>query len=136
MSADHILSRAAMFGLLVLLGIPVLYPYGSIIEGQLLPVTSRAEVVEVETAKSGIEIYVRFEKRRQCEFVGVHWYLENLRLPLQFFDQPDASPTSRPVGDQYTGPWFVGGISSVNGTRAYAVHKCHPLWNTVTEFYP
>ncbi|MEM7490058.1 MAG: hypothetical protein AAF390_13140 [Pseudomonadota bacterium] len=115
---------------------PTVFAIGPLVESRAFPVTTRAEVLEETIGDEGVSFFVRFGKRRQCEFLGLAWYDGERRLPIEF--EPGAgvtAPATRPMGGHFAGPWFLRGMRTLAGTRAWALHRCHPLWITFTEFY-
>lgn len=161
--------------LLITLGmIPIAWTIGREYEGRLFPVVVPATydnetpddtsddyplpivVVEYPSRPDAptpyVDIYVQFEKVRNCEFLieevvigdrlvrlnrSLSWYdINNQRLRIEFPENDDHLPASRPVGEQYAGPWRIYGVNSVAGTTATVAHRCHPLWLTYTHFHP
>ncbi|WP_127523561.1 hypothetical protein [Mesorhizobium sp. Z1-4] len=136
LSADRLLSRGAIAAWMMLIAIPLLWPLGPRIEGFLLPVTGKVQVSKVEQRSEGLAFFVKFTKRRQCEFEAIIWYEGPVRLTLTFEPEAEQQHRTRPVGDQYIGPWLLNGVSDLDGVVAYVLHRCHPLWMTLTRFYP
>lgn len=122
---------------MVLALVPYLWSVGAELEGYYYPVVTRAEIVQVEYNDRGAIVYLRFNKVRQCGFVGLQWY-NNLdrRLGIEFEPESADLPPSRPTGQQYTGPWLIRGLYDINGSRAVVTHNCHPLWETISVLYP
>jgi hypothetical protein len=116
--------------------IAALFVAGPSLESRLLPVTTHAVVTEEVEDATGVLFFVNFVKRRQCEFLGLAWYIGARRVPVDFTptDQQRVLGT-RPAGPQEAGPWHLPGVRTLEGTQAWALHRCHPLWLTVTEFY-
>lgn len=115
---------------------PVFWSIGSRYEGAFLPVVSKTEILETETADNGVYINVSFKKTRQCQFLGISWYDQfNIRRGVEFEPDADLAPFSRPVGPQISGPWLIKGMASLKGSRAVASHRCHPFWTTYSVFY-
>lgn len=116
---------------------PTVFAAGPRIETTFFPVTTHARVLEphADQDRLGIRFSVRFEKLRGCEFLGLAWYDGDYQLRVEFEPYADEAPRTRPPGRQATGPWRIGGIRTLEGTHAWALHRCHPLWVTFTEFY-
>lgn len=150
-SLDKLLSRTMIVVIVVLVCIPLYWPVAAQYEGVLFPVvqpvydrgTALPLVTEETAAKCPecslpyVDIYVQFDKIRSCEFKGLSWYdATNHRLKVVFDVEADYAPRSRPAGKQVAGPWRIHGVSTVKNTKAIVHHNCHPLWQTVTTFYP
>lgn len=114
---------------------PAVFAVGPWVESRVFPVVTDVEVLEPVRLGQGVSFYTRFEKRRQCEFIGLVWYDGPHRHAVEFEPEAHLSPPTRPIGAQATGPWRVSGITRIDGTRAVVFHRCHPLWLTVTEFF-
>jgi len=140
---SHTLSfwlSSPMWLMLVLLGfVPIIWPVFSQYEGIYYPVLENVRVDIVERTPNGMIIDVRFDKVRQCDFVGISWYdTFGDRLPVMFeINGESFSPETRPVLDnQNVGPWKLIGIDNLDGSIAITSHRCHPLWITFTRFFP
>lgn len=123
----------------ILLGltlIPLLWQVGPWLEHRFFPVVEDVEIHDPTVTEDGVSFFVSFEKVRQCEFVGVAWYSGAVRVGVEFAPGHNLYPATRPEGDQFAGPWLVRDVSTLEGTRAAAIHRCHPLWQTVSQFYP
>jgi len=136
-SIESLPSFWGMALLILLCFSPVFWSVGSRYEGKFFPVVAGVTIVEVEVLSPDVAFTVAFEKVRQCEFVGLHWYDNtDRRLFLDFSPESAFSPKSRPVGKQLAGPWVLHDVHALEETRAVVQHRCHPLWSTYTEFYP
>ena len=113
---------------------PTVFGVGPWIEAHIFPVVGRAQISHAEKTRTGTSFYVSFKKRRQCEFLALVWYQGPVRLTVDFEPHAEESPRSRPPGEQYAGPWLVRGLTQIEGSRALAYHRCHPLWTTITTF--
>lgn len=91
------------------------------------------------------EIYVRFNKLRNCKYLGMARYAgeRNVpgfrRVPFVLVPQNGEKPNpTRPVGDQVAGPWIINmPAEEIRGNSFVELfHECHALWQTRTEFYP
>ncbi|WP_317055024.1 hypothetical protein [Roseovarius rhodophyticola] len=114
---------------------PAFFAAGPVLEARWFPVVRDVEVSHDEETREGTSFYVRFRKVRQCEFLALVWYEGPVRLSVDFEPHSDDSPRTRPVGEQYSGPWLVRDLHGIQGSRAHAYHRCHPLWTTITTFY-
>jgi hypothetical protein len=128
-------SRAAVLLAFCMALTPAIFTVGPFLESKYFPVTREIEILNEEPLTGGTSFYVRFQKVRQCEFAGLAWYDGNLRLPVDFEPNADQAPRTRPPGNQYAGPWFISGLDSTSGSRAFVYHRCHPLWTTITRFF-
>lgn len=142
---EFLLGRFFIAAMFLVGSIPFLWPIGARYEGEFLPVVTNISVdfsrkVQVDDLM-GIEADVRFDKVRACRFDGLHWYSSDGRLlDVIFSGGPDRPPVTRPVGkDQNGGTWVIFGISTLrefDRSTALVEHRCHPLWQTFTRFYP
>lgn len=108
-------------------------------EGHAYPVTENVVVTAQEKTSAGLFVFVRFDKVRPCEFVSLTFYDRAGNLVRPNFD-PDAEReldgVSRPTGANTAGPWLLPGVHTLEGGRFYAVHQCHQLWQTQSQFWP
>ena len=116
---------------------PAVFSVGPLVETRLFPVFTGTRVIAERRDDAGVEFHLEFRKRRQCEFIGLAWYAGPTRLPVQFEPEEPLPPRAltRPIGEHRAGPWRLPGLASLRGTRAVALHRCHPLWITITDFY-
>jgi len=136
-----LLGVATAFFLLV-----ALYTAGPELETRWAPVVAKMEIVTAVAFPNGrSEIYVRFNKLRNCKYLGMAWYAgeRNVpgfrRVPFVLVPQTGEKPNpTRPVGDQIAGPWIVDmPITELKGNSFVELfHECHVLWQSRTEFYP
>ena len=122
-----------------------LYAVGPAFETRFFPVVSKLQVMKAEEADDGkTVIYAAFEKRRECEYIGITWFVgdrrkEFERVPIVLLRQEnDTSSPNRPLGFQRVGPWIISTSLEDFRKRSFAQlhHRCHGFWNTVTDFYP
>ena len=135
--------------LAIVMGLAVIFPalagLAQDIEQNLYPVTTPVELIQVEEIDAdNTLVWVRFEKLRGCQYLGLSWFQGDLetgatRVRLSF-GKPDTdqSDTTRPEGIQIAGPWKVGMSKAdlLNNSYAMLSHRCHPLWISKTQFYP
>jgi hypothetical protein len=134
------LSNLGPLSLIIIIGLiflPVAAPILTEAEADYLPVVSKAKISSVAPdLAGGVYFYINFEKTRQCEFLGISWYDKNgVRLVLDLEPSAKNTPITRPTGEWNIGPWRLFGVETLEGTRAYVHHKCHPLWTTISRLY-
>jgi hypothetical protein len=103
--------------------------------GYMWPVVSKAEILQETSTKDGVVFYLKFTKNYDCEFLGVNWYVADVRQQLVFLDDGDKRALTRPAGDQVAGPWLLRHLQSTQGTWATVVHRCG-LLEVQTSFFP
>lgn len=136
MSVDRVLSWAGLSLALSLAAIPAVFAAGPAIENRFFPVVGGVVVSDITNAPDGLSFYVEFNKLRSCEFLGIAWYHDRIRVGVAFEPGAENYPATRPEGEQFAGPWMLEGVDKIDGTRAVVYHRCHPLWVTVSHFYP
>ncbi|CTQ50913.1 hypothetical protein [Jannaschia donghaensis] len=116
---------------------PAVFTAGPLIESRLFAVVSGTVVTGTRVDPRGMLFNVWFRKSRPCEFIGLAWYDGDVRLRIDFHPSLPVQPVprTRPPGGQAAGPWLLRGVESLQGTRAVTLHRCHPLWLTISEFY-
>jgi hypothetical protein len=124
---------------------PALAGLAQDIEQNLYPVATPVELIKVEEIDDeNTLIWVKFDKLRGCEYLGLSWFEGSLetgatRVRLSF-GKPDSdqSDTTRPEGVQIAGPWKLGMSKDALLNNSYAMlsHRCHPFWISKTQFYP
>ncbi len=114
---------------------PAVFGSGPWVESHFFPVVRDTRITQPYDNDDGISFFVAFRKVRQCEFLGLVWYEHGTRLVVDFEPHADQAPRSRPVGEQFTGPWLVRGLQNLKKSQAFAYHRCHPLWVTISRFY-
>jgi hypothetical protein len=121
------------------------YAVGPALETRFFPVVSKLEILSIKPTEDGrTEIKAAFRKIRECEYVGISWFVgkrpdDFQRVSLVLMREAnDTSSPDRPLGYQRAGPWIIGiPIEDVrNNSFARLTHRCHPFWTTTTEFYP
>lgn len=121
------------------------YAIGPTLETRFFPVVSKLQILSIASTKSGqTEVTAAFRKLRDCEYVGLAWYVgrqtdDMERVTVQLMRDPnDTSSPNRPVGYQKAGPWVIGipPYDVRNNSFARLYHRCHPFWTSTTDFYP
>ncbi|MCV3271140.1 hypothetical protein [Roseobacter sinensis] len=130
-----VLTRASALLAICMALTPGVFSLGPYLESRYFPVVRDTRIMNEETVPGGVSFFVQFRKVRQCKFEGLAWYVGDVRVPVDFEPTAETMPRSRPMGGQYAGPWYVPGLPGTRGTHAYAYHRCHPLWETITRFY-
>lgn len=109
------------------------------LEGVAYPVVEDVVITTQQQSPAGLLVYTRFKKARPCEFVSLTFYDRNGNQIRPDFD-PDIERTlediSRPIGLNTAGPWLLPGVRTLDGGRFYAIHRCHALWDTLSQFWP
>jgi hypothetical protein len=118
-------------GVLALFWVSVFVVKG--VETQLFPVVSKAEITEtIQIDDETTQVYLRFTKKRSCEFKSLLWYdAEGQIVDVKFNDDRG----SRPPSVNEVGPWTVS-LGSLEGSTLYVQHRCHPFWVQWTQMYP
>ena len=114
--------------------LPVYGPLVPVIEGEVAPVTSKVEFVDVTPlASGGFTVRMRFTKYRDCEYLGAT--LDANGMPVDFAPVAGGTPETLSTGERLSRPWFVG-ATSLDGLRLRWSHRCNPFWTTITVVYP
>tara|TARA_R110002020_G_scaffold73888_3_gene189491 strand:+ start:7191 stop:7553 length:363 start_codon:yes stop_codon:yes gene_type:complete len=117
--------------------IPVKYEVLRAMEPRLLPVVDNVVVTREVEYEDRVVVYATFDKKRSCEFKGLSWFArDGRRLTVVFEPDFEKAPQTRPKGDHVVGPWELIGETQLAGTSAHSTHRCHPLWDTITPFWP
>jgi len=128
-------SWPAVLTLLFLAMLPIWGPLLPPIEGAVWPVTSKVSFVEQSSTQDGITTRMSYVKNRDCEIIGVS--MDRLGVPVEF--QPVSGSldklSTRGTGPQISRQWFIGD-TNLEGLRLRFLHRCSPLWITVTLAYP
>ena len=102
-------------------------------ETKFFPVVSYIEIIPpIVPHDDGLLIWVKFEKMRECEFLGVRVFsADGQRIHLQFLDDDDEDESyrSRAVGPQVSGPWLID-TKNIADKQIEAIHKCDPFSTT------
>ena len=116
---------------------PAIFALGPWTERTLFPVVRDTTISDETPGAGGVSFNVRFRKVRDCTFIGLVWYDGPQRMNVEFEPETTSppAPRTRPSGQQVAGPWRMPGLDALKGTRAYVMHRCHPLWMTITAFY-
>lgn len=128
-------------GLVLLLGVLLpLLPTLSMWEGRMFPVSAKAHILTITpSADGGSLIRVVWDKTRACEFDHLVW---NRILPDGTLEPVKVTWTtdlgSRSPGRNLSQTWHVAmPPEQIEGkSLAHVWHRCHPLFLTISQFYP
>jgi len=140
----------AIFPLMVIAAFgPVWFPFMPGLEGKILPATSKMEIIEKENLEDGtLLISTKFEKKRYCEFIGMTVIVDGRKMEIESSNTPARFTSyTLPVGYYFGGPWEISwpvgtppainnDVVSTDDMEITLRHNCHPLWPTITKFYP
>jgi len=134
----HDLERSGKWILGVLVAFFVLHN-GGIVEGMIAPVVTIAKITisENSTHDGWAEVSGEFDKIRDCRFESLEWYWKgeksDSRIAMTF-----SKTQTRGAGHQVFDKWRLQmPADQVKGNSYVLVyHSCHPIWKTVTRFYP
>jgi len=114
-------------------------------EGRVFPVVAGTDVTRAVGSVKGIPnidgqtvFYGHAKKLRNCSFERVEWYLidggVSSRVDVAFYEMGKV----RHPGDFSFGPWGIMATRKelMQNSWAKVFHRCHPLFLTVTNFYP
>lgn len=130
--------RTLFFAAMLTGGYILAQTYGPSIEGAAFPVVDTVQISRTEPVEeNSTRIWGSFNRLRDCDFVTVDFFLGNTtrsaRAALEFEEG------SKVRGDGYAdfGPWVVQLTEKQLEGNSYAVatHRCHPFWETLTQFY-
>lgn len=82
-----------------------------------------------------VQITGWLEKRRDCRLVELYARVQapDHTIPriveVRFLDRPQQQKISRPVGQQFWGPWQIAATTG-DMIELRATHQCHPFWET------
>ena len=115
--------------------LPVWGPLIPPIEGAVWPVTSKVTFVDQTAVSGGLKARMSFTKLRNCEIVGLSLDKNNVPIEFEPITGYIGSLVTRGTGPQITRFWFIG-ADSIDGMRLRFIHRCNPLWTTVTVVFP
>lgn len=82
-----------------------------------------------------VQIAGWLEKRRDCRLVELYARVQSPDhaipriVEVEFLDRPKQQKISRPVGEQFWGPWIIKAHDG-DMIELRATHQCHPFWDT------
>jgi hypothetical protein len=139
-------AKGASMALTFVIVLLLVYSVGPLIETRLFPVVGKLQILTMTDDPQGNTVVdVAFDKRRDCEYVGLAWFrgrhdseLGFMRVAVVTRAASDTSNPNRPTGRQQAGPWTIAVPPAEIASNSFAVlyHRCHPFWITRTEFYP
>lgn len=89
------------------------------LEPRLFPVVKNFTIETAVDNLSSVSIYGRFDKVRDCEFIGVIAYSGNTHISVVFPPYPVVSRLPR---EQTYGPWML--IPKTSHLELYSHHRC------------
>lgn len=117
------------------------------LEGNYFPVTKNVELfrlgdsenLSTYTGTVGSIISGSFDKTRNCTGIDVKWNViaGDRMAPAESRLIEEFGPL--PKGSHLFGPWEVEASADqfeLGLVYADVYHRCHPLWPTITRFYP
>lgn len=125
----------------------LIFTIGPWVETRLFPAVSKLNILTMTPNAAGDTIITAsFDKKRDCEYIGIAWFhgrrgsdmgFERVPLILQRREGDTSSP-NRPMGRQQAGPWIIAIPPAEIAGNSFAelYHRCHPFWVSRTEFYP
>lgn len=138
-------AKAISSAIVFLMTLYIIFTAGPAIETRYFPPVSKLTIMSMTATPDGRTlITAKFTKYRACEYLGIAWYRRDPsggfeRVAVELKRAPyDQSDPNRPVGTQIAGPWVISiPIDEIVGNSfAELFHRCHPMWDTRTEFYP
>jgi len=124
--------------LIILMIIAAVLPTLPYIEGRLLPVVTDVNIDVYQDNGDGWSVLKgSFKKIRNCNFNRLEWrYGDNQsNVPVALvFPETVLRKTNKYIFDG----WKLQLIPENVKNKSFAVvyHNCHPLWPTITRFYP
>tara|TARA_R110000851_G_scaffold6659_1_gene26643 strand:- start:514 stop:972 length:459 start_codon:yes stop_codon:yes gene_type:complete len=105
-------------------------------ETKFFPVVTNFEVVHIveQSKEFGTKAYTRFDKNRECIFIGLRMTdPTGWRIKFTFLDDiaADDSYKSRGVGHSVAGPWWID-TDNWSNMLVESVHKCDPFGVTIS----
>ncbi len=96
------------------------------LETVFFPVVGQIELVEGHKVDDGVqEVYVEFDKFRDCDFIGLRMNDPlGYRVNFNFLDKTGDSYHSRPEGFNIAGPWRLFTNFEIEELHIEAVHEC------------
>ena len=78
---------------------------------------------------------MRYVKNRDCEIVGLALDRHGVPIEMDPVQNSKNRLTTRGTGLQVSREWFIA-ADSLDDMRLRFIHRCNPLWLTVTVAYP
>ena len=114
---------------------PLYGPLMPTVEGRFFPVTTKITFVNPRPTDGGTLAQMSYVKSRDCELLGVSADDMMSGQTIEFHAVVGTSVGTWATGPHISVPWFIG-APSITGLRVRWVHRCNPLWLTVTQAYP
>lgn len=138
----------ALWGAYALLSLILTYLIAPVVETQFFPVYSKFKAVTAEQTKDGVLATFEFTKYRNCDPMGLMWYLGEVGPSTSInTSAPEGVRTPRPLGPSVSSPYLLEGITTVDlkgNVIAQLRNQCYflnikwlPLpWVSVSNIYP
>jgi hypothetical protein len=115
--------------------LPIYGPMLPTIEGYLLPVTSKIQIVNpaADPSDAGSMLFTfTYTKYRACEYLGTEARVKGLHVD---FENTEAANITRVPGPQISQVWRLRSTDLAD-LAIYFIHRCSPYWITITRAYP
>lgn len=132
--------RFASFLAFLTIAVVLVVELGGRIEGRINPVVTDVEITRIDRlGQQESAIWGTFNLRRSetCDFAGVEWYLRGVQRDVLLIPEFRDRTIEREDGFNEFGPWVLR-LSPEQINRqsyAYAVHRCHILFRTISKFW-
>lgn len=115
--------------------LPIWGPLMPPLDGMVWPVTDKVRFTNQVAVDGGLNVRMAYNKLRDCQIIGVS--MDNNGVPVDFEPVAGSIDTlsTRGTGPQISRLWFAG-TDDLKGVRLRWIHRCNPLWETVTVAFP
>ena len=128
-------SWPAVIVLLILAMLPIWGPLIPPIEGLIAPVTSKVTFVQQMPTEGGTLTRMSYTKTRDCEILGVSMDVNGVPIEFEPVNGSVDILSTRGTGPQVSRQWFAA-TDDMSRARLRFVHRCNPLWTTITIAFP
>ncbi len=119
-----------------LVALPIYGPIMPMIDGFILPVTTKISPVHpVVTDDGGLEFKFQYTKLRACEYLGTEARLSGYHVDFGLAPGQLQMGGTRSTGAQISQLWHLDN-PTLQGVTIYFLHRCMPLWISQTQVYP
>ena len=109
------------------------------VEGMIWPVVREARITHITEDGRDVVFSGVADKRRECSFLSISWYVhdDNGLMTKVDLDLEEAEKVRPAAGFQW-GPWRARVSAEDLSKRSVAIvrHRCHPIFDTTSVFYP